>query len=258
VSPSGSDAPTHEFAITRMDVLASDMLGMELLGADDDGIFNPADFGIYEGETFCITPVSYNLEQLRTLLDSIFFNNVVCCQVLNLASEGFCDTLSNLGYTSGTDVNDLNDVYRVMRLFDEDSTMSLEGFVFQITTVNNAGNILPEECGADAFPFCYAVKFPFTQQCYSYGEVSSVRELTALSSMRAYAADGVLAVNVNALVHGKATVSVTAMDGRTIYYSEVMLDLGENRFELPIEGRGILNVTVTVGNDSRTVRTFSF
>ena len=258
VNPSGTDAPTHEFAITRMDVMASDMLGMELLGADEDGIFNPEDFGISEGETFCVTPVSYSIEQLRTLLDSIFLNDVVCCQVLNLASEGFCDTLSNLGYTTGSTVQDLNDVYRVMRLFDEDSTMSLEGFVFQISTVNNAGDILPEECGAQAFPFCYAVKVPFTQQCYSYGEVSSVREMGIFSEMRAFAAEGVLTLDVNAAVQGKGLVTVTAIDGRLVHSSEMIFGQGVNRFELPLKRHGVLNISVTMGHDRRTIRTVSF
>jgi hypothetical protein len=65
----------------------------------------------------------------------------------------------------------------------------------------------------------------------------------------------VLTLNVDVLLQGKATVSVTAMDGRTVHSSEVMLDLGENRIQLPIESRGILNVSVTAGNDRRTVRT---
>lgn len=258
VNPSATDAPTHEFAITRMDVMASDMLGMELLGADDDGIFNPADFGISEGETFCVTPVSYNIEQLRTLLDSIFFNDVVCCQVLNLASAGFCDTLSNLGYTTGADVNDLNDVYRVMRLFDDDSTMSLEGFVFQISTVNNAGDILPEACGSAAFPFCYAVKFPFTQQCFSYGEASSISERGLLSEMRAFVSSGSMVLDVTSASQGKGLVTVVAMDGRMVCSSEMMLHHGANRIELPVESRGILNVSVSMGHDRSTVRTISF
>jgi len=258
VNASGNDAPTHEFAITRMYVMASDMLGMELLGADDDGIFNPEDFGISEGQTFCITPVSYNLEQLRTLLDSIFENNATCCNILNLASEGFCDTLSSLGYTSGADINDLNDVYRVMRLFDEDSTMSLEGFVFQITTVNNAGDILPGECGAQAFPFCYAVKFPFSQQCYSYGPPSSVAEVAAINGLKAFTDGSSIITEFSTTGTENVIITVIGLDGRTLHASNHRTTSGMNRFSIPFSDRGIFHVSVTheSGRSSLKLATF--
>jgi len=258
VNPTGGDAPTHEFAITRMHVMASDMLGMELVGADADGIFNPEDFGIMEGQTFCLTPVSYDLEQLRTLLDSIFINNMTCCNILNLASEGFCDTLSNLGYTSGEDINDLNDVYRVMRLFDEDSTMSLEGFVFQITTVNNAGDILPGECGAQAFPFCYAVKFPFSQQCYSYGPPSSVREHTNISGLSAYAEGNSIHATFNAVSGGHVSLRIVSVDGRVIHTSERQVQPGTNRFAIAVPTNGIYHLSIVQGSERAVIKVAAF
>ncbi|MCF8258531.1 MAG: T9SS type A sorting domain-containing protein [Flavobacteriales bacterium] len=258
VNPSGTDSPTHEFAITRSNVMAADILGFELLGADDDGVFNPEDFGISEGQGFCITPVSYNLQQIRTLLDSIFFNNVVCCQVLNLASEGFCDTLSNLGYNSGTDVHDLNDVYRVMRLFDEDSTMSLEGFVFQITSVNNAGDVLPEECGAQAFPFCYAVKFPFSQQCYSYGPPSSIVEVAAITGLKAYADGNSIITQFSTSRTEKVTISIFGIDGRTLHTSEHVAAASLNRISIPFSHKGIFYVSVTHESGRNSVKLAAF
>lgn len=258
VNPSGADAPTNEFAITRSNVLAADVLGFELLGADEDGVFDPADFGISEGQGFCITPVSYNLQQIRTLLDSIFFNNVLCCQVLNLASEGFCDTLTNLGYTSGEDVNNLNDVYRVMRLFDEDSTMSLEGFVFQITSVNNAGDILPTECGADAFPFCYAVRFPFSQQCYSYGPPSSVAEVVAINGLKAFADGSSIVTDFSATSTENVTITVIGLDGRTLHASDHRTTSGMNRFSIPFSNRGVFHVSVTSESGRNSVKLAAF
>lgn len=245
VNPSGADAPTNEFAITRSNVMAADNLGMELLGADADGIIDPADFGISAGQGFCITPVSYNLEQIRTLLDSVFFNNVLCCQILNLASEGFCDTLTNLGYTSGNDVNDLNDVFRVLRLFADDSTISLEGFVFQISSVNNAGTILPAECGGAAFPFCYAVKSPFSQQCYSYGPPSSVAEVAAIHGLKAFADGSSIITEFSTTKAENVTIIVIGLDGRTLYASDHRTTSGMNRFSIPFSNRGIFHVSVT-------------
>ncbi len=258
VNPAGTDSPTNEFAITRSNVLAADVLGFELLGADEDGVFNPADFGISEGQGFCLTPVSYNLDQIRMLLDSVFFNNVLCCQVLNLASEGFCDTLTNLGYSSGDDVNNLNDVYRVLKLFSSDSTISLEGFVFQISAVNNAGDILPVSCGADAFPFCYAVKFPFSQQCYSYGPPSSVAEVAVINGLRAFADGNSIIAEFSATKGEHVNITVFGLDGRTLHSSGHLATMGLNRFSVPFADRGIFHVAVSNSSGRSSVKLAAF
>ena len=252
VTPSGDDTPTHEFAITRSDVMALDNLGFELLGADDDGAFNPADFGLLPGEGFCITPVSYNKPQIQTLLDSIFINNVTCCQILNLASEGFCDTLTNLGYTSGDDIQDLNDVYRVIRLFASTETISLEGFVFQITEVNNAGTVIPENCGAQAFPFCYAVKYPYTQQCFNYGPLS-VTETSAISALRTFYNGAEIEMEVQTLVGGTCSLEVTDLSGRSILRHATVLAAGKNRIALPFASKGMFLVQLHLASGQDAV-----
>lgn len=238
VVPSGNNTPTNEFAITRSDVMALDNLGFELLGADDDGVFNPEDFGILAGQGFCITPVSYDRDQIRLLLDSIFLNNSVCCPILNLASEGFCDTLTNLGYTSGSDLNNLNDVFRVISLFASTETISLEGFVFQITEVNNAAAILPENCGSTAFPFCYAVRFPFTQQCFNYGPLS-VNDAASLKGLNSYYNGSDLVVEVQSMTAGLFDLRVSDLAGRTVSQASHMLGLGPNRFQIPFAASGV-------------------
>ncbi len=256
VNPSGTDTPTNEYAITLSGVAAADGLGHELVGADADGVFDPADFGITSGQAFCITPVSYNIAQVRHMLDSILLNSSLCCPTLDLVSEGFCDTLNMLGFASGSDVQDLNDVYQVIRLFSSDSTISLEGFVFRISEVNNAGGILPESCGGSAFPICYAVKSPFAQQCYQYGPSGMGEGLMEVQVDMVRSQEGIFVRFVSSR-SCMASVTVTDLMGRTLSAADIRVEQGNSQSALNSIEHGVIIVRVEWPGNFRHFRVVS-
>lgn len=218
VSPSGTETPYTEFAIVKAGTLSADGLGEILIGSDDDGIFNPMDYGLMNNDSFRICPISYNIDQVRDLVDSIYFGDPTCCDILALVVEGFCDTLSDQGINSSQDVESLNELAEVMSILYGVPNLSLPGLVFRIDEINNsAGGILPGYCGGGSFPLCFAVSNPQTYVTYTIGSVN-VEELQDIDVQSSYGHDHVsLTVSDE---FGDLTVELYSISGHLLLQSD--------------------------------------
>lgn len=218
VAPSGSETPYTEFAIVKAGTLSADGLGEILIGSDDDGIFNPMDYGLMNNDSFRICPISYNIDQVRDLVDSIYFGDPTCCDILALVVEGFCDTLSDQGINSSQDVESLNELAEVMSILYGVPNLSLPGLVFRIDQINNsAGGILPGYCGGGSFPLCFAVDDPQTYVTYTIGSVD-VAEVQHIDVQASYDHDNVRLTVSNEL--RGLTVELYSMSGHLLLRSD--------------------------------------
>ena len=145
--------------------------GPAIVGFDDDGIFNPADYGFADGDEFCVTAIVYNLSDIQAAVDMIFGSSsgVNCCSAIEstLAQE-VCTPLCDAGICSGSDVTSFNSLLDLLAAFG--ASPLVEGMVDVIENSINtqAGSGLP--C-TEEFPICWAVSASsgvIQSVCYTY------------------------------------------------------------------------------------------
>jgi len=141
--------PNTEYVITDSNQMAGDG-GPLILGADADGVFSPTEFGLTAGDAFCVTAVAFDLGQVQGVLDGLLTGSVpplgTCCSLVDFAVPQFCINLASMGITSGSDVEDLNELFLLVDQF--------------------SAATLPATCGTDALPLCYAINLN-TQACFT-------------------------------------------------------------------------------------------
>ncbi len=175
VSPSG--LPNTEFVALHQNRMADDGMGPVLLASDTIGRFVPADFGLTTCDELCVVPFSYDLSQLKTVVDSLFGAyylppTITCCDAVDNFLPGLCDTLASKGIASGNDVNSLNDVMTVMGVFAGTSggTFSLQNFVQTIDLLNQSLALFAG-CAGGITEICYAVADSLpAMDCYTIVE----------------------------------------------------------------------------------------
>ncbi len=173
--------PNTEYLIVKVGTCALDSAGTAcdtvgggvasdvIIGGDADGIFNPGDISRYgisiaAGDTFAVVAVGYDLAQVRALLNTILTGttnvNAPCCSIFNLdpQTQGFCDTLNNLGITSQNDINGIEDVLTVFDAF-ANAQLSVNNLVSYMSEINGYSSLLnPSGCGGtSADLICYGI-----------------------------------------------------------------------------------------------------
>ena len=117
-----------------------------------------------------MTAVNYNLAEVQGLLDGILTGSAIplgaCCNWVDLAFPGLCMNLNAGGINSGSDIQNLNDVFTLISQFNPGETFSIQGFLFEIDSINNDAAILPAACGSSNLPICYAADVA-QQACYT-------------------------------------------------------------------------------------------
>lgn len=111
--------------------------GPLIVGSSISGIITPSDFGFADGDCFAMIPVCYDLQAVKTLIDDMNTaptNN--CCTIVDQQANGACTTLRNLGYDSGDQINNIDDVLGVLSAFGN-TQVSVDYFVYITETINS-------------------------------------------------------------------------------------------------------------------------
>ena len=174
--------PTVEYAITVQGTAATDGWGDAILGFTTGSSFNPSDYGVLPGETVCLQPVGYDLPQVQGMIDQIFqgsFFGAPCCNIVGLVVDNLCPNLTAGGINSGSDIQGLSDVLDLLAIFsgNPNSTVSVNGFIREVDTLNIDAASLPGACGGNNIPICYAVASVFTSGrivCYDVAPLLSI------------------------------------------------------------------------------------
>ncbi len=116
--------PNREYALTNPNDIVyntdSTISGPRFLDANLTGSFNPATFGLGDGDQVCILYVSYDLAVIRnavnTLLNGSFLFTPCCALIPTFAPDlgDVCSLLNAAGITGPSSVNNLDDVFSVV------------------------------------------------------------------------------------------------------------------------------------------------
>jgi|GEM_PF-1451717 len=222
--------PDTEYVITDSNQQAGDG-GPLILGADDDGVFSPTDFGLTAGDAFCVTAVAFDLEQVQGVLDGILTGTVPvlgsCCAAVDFAIPQFCINLAAMGITSGSDIEDLNELFLLVDQFSAaTTTFSAQSFIDQLNLLNTTAAALPATCGTDALPLCYAINLN-AQACFT---VTGTGTLTPDAGIDTEICDG-------------ESITLTVTGGTSYIWSN-----GENTAEITVSPSSPTTYSVTVAN----------
>ncbi len=222
--------PNTEYVITDSNQQAGDG-GPLILGADADGVFSPTDFGLIAGDAFCVTAVAFDLEQVQGALDGILTGTAApfgtCCTLVDFVIPQFCINLAAMGITSGSDIEDLNELFLLVDQFSAaTTTFSAQSFIDQLNLLNTTAAALPATCGTDALPLCYAINLT-TQACFS---VTGTGTLTPTAGPDSEICEG-------------ESVTLTATGGTSYLWSN-----GENTAEITVSPSSPTTYSVTVAD----------
>lgn len=156
-NPSGL---THtEFVITNPNVLPADELGPVMLGVDTDGRVLAADYNLGLCDAFCITPFSYNLQELKILVDALLNNDFTigfpCCTAAATLAPGICDSLVANGISDSSDVTGLTDLSLIISVLSGGEDISFVSFVQTIEILNSSLASFGA-CAGGLTELCYA------------------------------------------------------------------------------------------------------
>ena len=179
VVTTSSNLPTMEYLIIDLDQTALDGLGPAIIGIDDDGEFTPADLGITGPANIAIVPVSYNINDFRTVVDASFTNMYLgkpCCAFVDAIYPNFCAAMVAKGLTDTDNINSISDIIEILDLILLTSGKdSVEGLVYKIILLENLIKAIPDEC-LEPMSICYAIS-P-TRQVYTIHETPTVNDVS--------------------------------------------------------------------------------
>jgi len=173
--------------------------GYVILGADADGILDPAAFSRYgvsiaAGDTFGLVAVGYNLAQVRLVLNQILTGTITgtpnpCCALFDLdaATRGFCDTLNNNGISGQNDINSLKDVLTVFDAF-ADAQLSVPALLSYMAQVNGYTSLISSAgCGTttDGVLLCYGIN-PNSIYWYKAANNVAVEHVASVAQVAMY------------------------------------------------------------------------
>lgn len=199
-----SNLPHTEFFVVNPDMPAD--MGDAIVGISENGIFVPENIGLVYGQRFTVRPFACDLYEFRAFIDVILNNSsaagVACCVEMEAeyVFKDFCSNLSLLGINSGEDVNNLNDVWSVLKAYGGNTghIFSVEFFEQQILLLASSVGSLPENCQYNS-EYCYALGG--TEQLFELIEaplivevdISTPDEITISSTI----SDGVLEYSID-------------------------------------------------------------
>jgi hypothetical protein len=162
---------THtEFIVINPDVIAPDELGPLMLGVDTDGRVLNSDYGLGLCDAFCVVPFSYNLQEIKILVNALFNNQfqpgIPCCVAAEALAGGFCDTLIANGISDSSDVTGLADLRLIVDLLSGGSDISFQVFIQTVDILNGS---LPSfgACSGGLTSICYATDTNYAaMDCY--------------------------------------------------------------------------------------------
>lgn len=165
--------PNTEFLVIQNDSLASDMLGPRIIFSSLNGRVVPSDLGLGTCNEICIVPFSYDLAQIRTIVDSLlgayYAPGTSCCMAIESFFAGFCDSLSAQGINSGADVNDLNALITLLGIFagTNNGSSSLVNLTSTIDQLNAVVSFFGS-CTGGVTELCYEVMdSSIAMDCYT-------------------------------------------------------------------------------------------
>lgn len=139
--------PNTEFAIVLNDSISNDSLGFAIIGTNTTGQIVPSNWGLSVGDSFHIAAVSYDLQQVKLIVDGVLNNYVSsptlsmsCCNLLSgVIYPGLCDSLHQAGITDSSQVNNLNDVLTFIKIMFNapPGALSLNGLIATFSGLNS-------------------------------------------------------------------------------------------------------------------------
>lgn len=160
VNPSTA-LPNVEFIVVNKSLSTADGIQGLIVGVSETGAFQPSDYNIGVCDEFSITPISYNLPQLQSLVDAILTQDYVaglsCCASVQMLGIGLCNDLADLGITSGSDIQSISDLFSMVEILTGTSTGLNLGAVG--TTISMLNSFLPAlgACNGGITELCYAM-----------------------------------------------------------------------------------------------------
>lgn len=153
--------PNIEYAVQLIGVPAADGLGDQIIAFTDNTI-NIGDFNFQPGDQFRVTPITYDLGQVQSLIDMLYSGNFIglpCCTVAGFVVPDVCPTLMQAGISQGSDIQGLSDISTIISAFtgQPGTIFSVSGFLSQVDALNEGAGSLPDPCGGTQLPICYAV-----------------------------------------------------------------------------------------------------
>lgn len=156
-NPSG--LPNTEFLVTNPDEDATDGGGAAIIYVDTDGTFPVMDLGLGSCGRFAVTPVSYDIHQIRRLVQAILNDNfnpaVTCCQLVDNFASGFCGALNAAGINDSTDINNISDFFTVVAaIAGPGSTISIGGAQATLGLLNGSLGLIGP-CAGGVTELCF-------------------------------------------------------------------------------------------------------
>ncbi len=174
VSGYAGGLPNREYALVNPNDLVyngdSTIVGGRFLGSNLTGAFNPASFGLGDGDQACVIYVSYDRAVIRNAVDVLLNGSFLftpCCNLIpTFVPEigDVCSLLNAAGITGPSSVNNLNDVFNVVNALG--GSPSFEALVATILEINTliadgtpctGGNLI---CYTVSAPLCYSIDVP--------------------------------------------------------------------------------------------------
>ena len=259
-----------EFLVTKYNTPALDSAGNRdtvggggnvIIGADADGIFMPNTMNRYGntlavGDTFEIVAASYNLAQLKSLVQKVLhgsFSGGSCCSVFDVlpATRGFCDSLTAVGINDSSDIQDLSDVLNVFDAFSA-RQLSVENLLVNMATINGYSSqpLFPNQCGKSDLPICYGITKTARYQ-YKVGTPVAVNKLSDVTNFMLFPNPATNDVNIVLETRNNMDLSVRIHNtiGATVYTQQLGLVNGRVSMQVPVNqlAAGIYFVELTDG-----------
>lgn len=243
--------------------------GDVIIGADDDGILDPATLGRYgvtvmPGDTFGMIALGYDLNQVKTLLDAILTNtipitNLPCCNIFELDANtaGFCDTLAVLGISSSNDINGLTDVLTVFDAFT-DAQLSAPALVSYMDLVNGyTSTVSNANCGSatDNQLICYGVN-PSQAHYYRTSTTLTTTQIDGLNAFSVFPnpAAGDVQLFLDLQEEQDLQINIYNSLGQRLHSQNLGQQMGQQQFQLPTAQftAGIYLIEINNGSASST------
>ena len=206
-----------------------------ILGADNDGVFNPGNYSRYgislaPGDTVEVTAVGFNLSQLRIVVQALLTGVApggTCCQGIDAIEEarGFCDTLRNNGVTDSFAIQTFDDVIKVFDAFS-DRQLSVRGLLASMDLVNTSASALPSVCtgGTNGLPICYGIDFN-ARYGYKMNQTVAIERMSEVANFAVFP-NPVTGSNINVLVDTKRPTNLTVTVYNLLGQALIQSDLG--------------------------------
>ncbi len=159
---------TTEYAVVDNTLIADDNtgdppvpqnLGNAIVGFAQTPVVDPSAFGFGACADIQVVPVSYDISQVQNFIDAIYNNTFFgasCCNWISTQIPDFCPNLMGAGIASGSDIQNLNDVFTLFSVFGVTGTTSVAGFISSVAQINIDASGLPANCQGGQLPLCYA------------------------------------------------------------------------------------------------------